>query len=250
MKRILSTRLMSRVAAVSALSALAAFSLPAMAQTAGSNVLNVGWFHLYTDDSSTPLTRTSPSQTTFSGTGASVGNADTLGFAYTRFITDNFAVTLDAGVPPKFKLDGAGSLASRGQLGTAKQWSPAIVAKWFFGTAEDKWRPFAGVGITHVWYTDVKLTSGLTGLTTTPYLGGGTGSTSANLSSSWAPVVNAGVTYKLDEKWSINFSLSYIPLKTDAEIIGRNAAGTVVSRHTTSLTLDPYVTFLSVGYKF
>ncbi|WP_293777279.1 OmpW family outer membrane protein [uncultured Oxalicibacterium sp.] len=243
--------LISRVAAVSAMSALAAFTLPATAQTAGSNVLNIGWFHLYTDDSSTPLTRTSPSpQTTFAGSGASVGNADTLGFAYTRFITDNFALTLDAGVPPKFKLDGAGTLASRGQLGTAKQWSPAIVAKWFFGAAEDKWRPFVGLGVTHVWYTDVKLNSSLTNLTTGQYPGGATGSTSANLSSSWAPVANAGVTYKLDDKWSINFSLSYIPLKTDAEIIGRNAAGTVITRHTTSLTLDPYVSFLSVGYKF
>lgn len=228
-----------------ALSALTAFSFPAAAQTAGSNVVNLGWFHLYTDDSSQPLTQTSPTPGTFPGSGASVGNADTLGIAYTRFLTDNFALTLDAGIPPKFKLDGAGTLASRGELGTAKQWSPAVVAKWFFGEADAKWRPFVGVGVTHVWYSDVRLSQSMQSLVT-----GGTGTATANLSSSWAPVANVGVTYNLDAKWSIGFSLSYIPLDTDAEIIGRSPSGTVISRHTTNLTLDPYVTFLSVGYKF
>lgn len=236
-----------RLAALSALSALAAFSLPAAAQSAGSNVVNVGWFHLYTDDSSQPLRQTAPGQTTFAGSGAGVSSADTLGIAYTRFITDNFALTLDAGIPPKFKLDGEGTLASRGQLGTAKQWSPAIVAKWFFGEANAKWRPFVGVGVTHVWYSDVKLSQSLQSLVT-PGVPGGTAT--ANLSSSWAPVANVGMTYNMNERWSIGFSLSYIPLDTNAEIIGRNAAGTPVTRHVTSLTLDPYVSFLSVGYKF
>lgn len=232
-----------------AISLLAAFSLPVAAQSAGDNIVNLGWFHLYTDDSSDPLQRESPFPASLTGSGASVDSADTFGIAYTHFFTDNFALTLDAGVPPKFNLKGEGTLAPYGHLGSAKQWSPAVLAKWYFGEAEDKWRPFVGLGVTHVWYTSVKLSPSLQTLVTAPFSGPG-GSASADLSSSWAPVANIGVTYNLDKKWSIGFSLSYIPLDTDAVITGRNAAGAVVSRHTTNLTLDPYVSFLSVGYKF
>lgn len=227
---------------VAALSVLAAFSVPAAAQSAGSNVVNLGWFHLDTHDSSEPLTNAATGP--IPGSGASVGSADTFGLAYTRFFTDNFAITLDAGVPPKFDLKGTGSLAGLGHLGSAKQWSPAVVAKWYFGQADDKFRPFVGLGVTHVWYSSIKLSPSLQARVT-----GGAGTASADLSSSWAPVANVGMVYNFDKKWSLGFSVSYIPLDTDAEITGR-VGNTVVSRSTTNLTLDPVVTFLSVGYKF
>lgn len=239
-------RLLPQLAAVTALSALAAFSLPAAAQSAGDNIVNVGWFHLATNDSSEPLVRRAPLPAgPIAGSGATVGNADTLGVAFTHFVTDNFALTADAGIPPKFKLDGSGSLAGLGQLGTAKQWSPAVIAKWYFGDRDSQIRPFLGLGVARVWYTGVKLSRSLQAQVT-----GGTGTATANLSSSWAPVANIGLTYNIDKKWSIGFSVAYIPLDTDAEIIGRNTGGTVISRNTTNLTLDPLVTFLSVGYKF
>ena len=241
MKTPLPFRVLSKIAA---LSLAAAFSLPASAQSAGDNIVNVGWFHLYTDDSSEPL-RSVPGNVATPGSGASVGSADTVGIAFTHFFTDNFAVVLDAGVPPEFKLKGEGSLASLGQLGTAKQWSPAIVAKWYFGGANDKWRPFAGLGATRVWYSDVVLSRSLQ-----TQVAGASGSGTAELSSSWAPVANVGVTYNIDKNWSIAASLSYIPLETHALITGRSAGGTVVSRNQTTLTLDPYVSFISVGYKF
>lgn len=231
-----------------AISLLAAFSLPAAAQSAGDNIVSLGWFHLYTDDSSKPLSFSQPGIGALPNSGSTVGDADTVGLAFTHFFTDNFALTLDAGVPPKFNLKGEGSLAPLGHLGSAKQWSPALLAKWYFGEAEDKWRPFVGIGVTHVWYTSVDLSPSLQRQVS--QFGGPGGSASANLSSSWAPVANVGVTYNLDKKWSIGFSLSYIPLETDADITGRNAAGAVVSRSSTKLTLDPYVSFLSVGYKF
>lgn len=234
---------------VAAISVAAAFSLPAAAQSAGDTIVNVGWFHLYTDDSSQTLQRISPFPGPVAGSSATVGDADTLGLAFTHFVTDNVALTADLGIPPKFHLDGGGSLAGLGEIGTAKQWSPAVVAKWYFGDKNSKLRPFVGLGVTHVWYTDVELSPSLQNAVT-PAIFGGPGTATANLSSSWAPVYNIGLTYNFDAKWSLGFSLAYIPLDTDAEIIGRNAAGTVISRHTTNLTLDPYVTFLSLGYKF
>jgi outer membrane protein len=231
---------------VAAMSMLAASSFPAFAQSAGSNVVNLGWFHLDTHDSSEPLnvTQGPPPLGRIPGSGAEVDSADTLGIAYTHFFTDNFALTLDAGVPPKFNLQGTGTLAPLGHLGSAKQWSPAVIAKWYFGNADDKFRPFVGIGATHVWYTSVNLSRSLQ-----TRLAGPTGTASADLSSSWAPVANVGLTYNFDKNWSLGFSVSYIPLDTDAELTGR-VGNTVVSRARTKLTLDPLVTFLSVGYKF
>ncbi len=235
---------------VAALSVVAAFSLPAAAQSAGDTIVNVGWFHLYTDDSSQTLMRTSPAPGPIAGSSASVGDADTLGIALTHFFTDNFALTADLGIPPKFHLDGGGSLSSLNEIGTARQWSPALIAKWYFGDKTSKLRPFVGLGATRVWYSDVQLSSSLQRAVTAPYNGGVSGTATADLSSSWAPVYNVGLTYNIDERWSLGFSVAYIPLDTDADITGRNAAGTVISRHKTNLTLDPYVTFLSLGYKF
>ncbi|RQO37463.1 OmpW family protein [Herminiimonas sp. KBW02] len=240
------TKPFSVLSKLAAVSVLAAISLPAAAQQAGDNIVNVGWFHLRPDEKSEPLFSRMAPIGPVAGSSATISNADTLGVAFTHFFTDNFALTADLGIPPKFKLYGGGTLASLGQLGEAKQWSPALIAKWYFGDKNSKLRPFVGLGVTRVWYSSVNLSSSLQRRVTGNAPGG---TATADLSSSWAPVANAGLTYNLTERWSLGLSVAYIPLKTDADITGR-IGNTVVSRNTTTLTLDPLVTFLSVGYKF
>jgi outer membrane protein len=238
------TPIFKALSCAAALTSLAAFSLPAAAQSAGSNIVNLGWFHLSPNDSSDQLQRVSPVPGTVAGSGATISDADTVGLAMTHFFTDNFALTADIGLPPKFKLQGSGTLSSLGEIGSAKQWSPAIVAKWFFGDAESKFRPFIGAGVTYVWYSDVNLSQSLQ----TASAGAG-GTATADLSSSWAPVANLGAVYNFNQNWSVGLSVSYIPLKTDAEINGMTAGG-VPTKAKTSLRIDPLVTFLSVGYRF
>ena len=68
--------------------------------------------------------------------------------------------------------------------------------------------------------------------------------TSASLSASWAPVYNAGVIYNIDDKWSINASISYIPIKTTATFIG---SGAVTSG---DLTINPTDYVIRLGYRF
>ena len=69
------------VATVAALGATSA-----SAQQAGSWQLGAGWLHFAPQDSSQPLTFTSPVQRTVPVSGAGVGNADTLGLNATYFI--------------------------------------------------------------------------------------------------------------------------------------------------------------------
>src|SRR5690606_3346672 len=123
MKRTFSV-LLPQAVTFSAFSFLAAFSLPAAAQSAGSNIVQLGWFHLYTDDSSDPLTLVQPPSAALSATGATVDSADTLGIAYTLFFTDSFALTLVACIPTKSPLEGDGSKSGLGWLGSAMQWCP------------------------------------------------------------------------------------------------------------------------------
>lgn len=236
---------------IAALTVLAACAAPAMAQSAGSNIVNFGWFHLAPQDSSPGLTKlTAPLAGNYPTRTSTVTSSDTFGLALTHFFTDNFALTADLGIPPEFKLKGTGDLSALGELGKAKQWSPALVAKYYFGEAKSAFRPWVGAGVTYVWYSDVSLSQAFQNSAS---LNTG-GTATAKLSSSFAPVLNVGATYNFDERWSMSLSVSYIPLKTDADITANptGAAGALygTQRYKTTITLDPIVSFLSVGYKF
>ncbi|KAF3999809.1 OmpW/AlkL family protein [Glaciimonas immobilis] len=229
-----------------ALSLFSMAALPAMAQQAGDNIVGLGWFHLAPQDSSQNLTI---GGNTVPNTGAGVSTADTLGLQFSHFLTDNWVISADAGIPPKFKLDGEGILQGT-HIGSAKQWSPAVLVKYYFGDKNSQFRPFVGAGATYVWYSDIKLDPAFQQKLSGVISRGRTGAltTSADLSSSLAPVVSAGASYNFDAHWSVGFSVSYIPLKTKADLKTSTPGGDVHS--TTKLTLDPIVSFLSVGYKF
>jgi len=231
---------------IAALTLLAAAAAPAMAQQAGDNVVGIGWFHLAPQDSSQNLRING---TTIPDTGAGVGTADTVGLQFTHFFTDNWAISGDVGNPPTFQLNGEGVLQGT-HIGSAKQWSPAILAKYYFGDKTSQFRPFVGAGATYVWYSDVHLDDNFQQKLSGIISQGQTGAfpTSASLSSSLTPVINGGVSYNFDKNWSVSLSVSYIPLKTTANLTTSTPIGNVNS--STKLTLNPIVSFLSVGYKF
>ena len=235
-----------------ALAALAALgSGSALAQKAGDWQVGAGWLHFAPQDSSKPLTFTSPIAAVVPGSGASVGTSDTLGLNLTYFIDSHWAVEGVMGVPPKFKLSGEGTLGPIGELGEARQWSPTVLAKYYFNDGEAKFRPYVGLGATYVWYSDVKLTPGLQGALANR-LGlpaSALSTTTAKLDSSFTAVFNAGVAYQFDPHWGMAFSVSYIPLKTTAKLT-TTARGFPVATSEASLKVNPIVPYLAVTYKF
>lgn len=230
--------------------ALTAIAGSAHAQKAGDWVLGAGALMYAPQDSTTPLRFVSPVEREVTGSGASVKHATTLGLNVHYFITDNWAVEGVLGVPPRIKLDGAGTLAPIGELGNARLYAPAVVAKYFFGEANDKFRLSAGVGVTYTSFRSVSLTSGMQNT-----LGGalklppGVSSTSASIDSKWAPVFNVGANYAIDKNWGVTFSVSYIPMKTDATLTTQ-VGGKTVAVSKTRVTLDPFIPFLYLTYKF
>jgi len=235
--------------ALTAMGALASGS--AWAQNAGDWVVGAGWLHFAPQDSSKPLTLTAPVRSVVAGSGASVKDSDTLGLSAIYFIDSHWAVEGVFGIPPKFKLEGTGTLARVGELGEARQWSPTILGKYYFNEGSAAFRPFVGLGATYVWYSDIELTPGLQGalgsqLRQRPL----STSTTAKLDSSFAPVLNAGVAYQIDKHWGVSFSISYIPLKTKAKLTTTTLTGLPIATSEARLKLNPIVTYLSATYRF
>lgn len=265
---------------------LGSFTCVAHAQHAGDNVVTLGWFHIMPQDSSTPMTTyvtpqpidtplRLPGAFVSSGTGLSTTNADTLGLVISHFLTDHIALTTVAGVPPTFKLKGRGSIVPPGPAGalgtenlddpanepivkSVRQWSPAMMIQYYFNSATARFRPFAGIGISYNFYTNIELnpnfvTSTQNNLGSVLAAGAarpGVTSVSAKASPSWAPVFNLGASYAMTNHWGLSASLTYIPLKTRSTVYVRAADGTLLGTTQAQLTADPLITYVAVSYKF
>jgi outer membrane protein len=259
-------------------------AIPAHAQSAGDNVVAFGWFHVMPQDSSSPLTThvaptpintplRLPSQFTSAGTGLSTKSADTVGLVGTHFFTDHIATTFVGGLPPTFELNGHGTIrppGPAGALGTqdlgqtnpivksVRQWSPALIFQYYFNAPTAKFRPFAGLGVSYNFFTDVKLSSGFVASTQNnlgAVLAAGAGkpgqtSVEGKASSSWQPVFNVGATYNFDQHWGVVASVTYIPLKSTSSVIIKAADGTELATSNADLKADPIITYVAVSYRF
>ncbi|WP_341315691.1 OmpW family outer membrane protein [Paraburkholderia sp. IMGN_8] len=220
------------------------------AQSAGSFYATTGWFHFAPQDSSDPLKETSvggtPVNISVPGTGAGIDSSDTIGLSLGYFVTDHIAAEAEIGIPPKFNLLGKGTFEQFGTLGSARQWSPALLFKYYFNDATAAFRPYAGLGVTYVWFTDAQITN------TAFEQGVLHGPTSVSTDRSWAPVFNLGFNYAFNKHWFAGFSVSYIPLSVTATLTS-NASTPVGNLTVTSeakIRLNPIVTFAKIGYVF
>lgn len=224
----------------------------AHAQTAGSFILGTGWLHLDTRDSSQPIRRTSPAAhaKVYGNTGAAVNSANTLGLSGHYFFTDNIAGEFVVGIPPRFDLKGEGEYASYGKLGSAQQWSPALLLKYYFFNAQAKFRPYTGLGISRVWFTDAKLTNTNFEQKKLYKLPGTATDVSAD--SQWTPIFNAGFSYQLTKRWFAGLSVSYLPLRTTAKIntTANTPMGPIRMTNEAEIKVNPIITYLNVGYRF
>ncbi|AFQ46681.1 OmpW/AlkL family protein [Burkholderia cepacia] len=277
---------MKKTLLCAAAGAAALAPLAAHAQSAGSNVVTLGWFHVMPQQSSTPMTTNVaptpintplrlPASFTSPGTGLRTSGADTVGLTVSHFLTDHIAVTSVAGVPPVFKVSAQGTIkppGPAGALGTqniglasvnpivksVRQWSPAVLLQYYFGQANAKFRPFLGLGVSYNWFSDLQLNTNFI-KQTQDNLGAilaagagkpGTTSVEAKASSSWQPVFNAGLQYNMTEHFGLIASVTYIPLKTTSTVTIKAADGTVLAESKSDLKADPIISYVGMTYKF
>jgi len=213
----------------------------AFAQKAGDTILGLGVAVIAPRESLGPLTSTGPAAPLFNaataGATASIDSVATMSLSVLHMFTDQVAAELTLGVPPRLDVDVQLRSGSHPGAASAKELTPALVAKYLFRTPADRWRPYLGLGVTHASFRDVRINR------SDPLVVQLAG-TSASLSSSWAPVYNAGLIYNINERLSVNASVSYIPLKTTATFVG---SGTTT---TGRVKLNPVDYVVRLGYKF
>jgi len=213
------------------------------AQKAGDNILGVGIAQVVPSTALGTLTAVGPAGVPFTAqlanASSNIDSVSTVTVGFLHMFTDNVGAELTLGVPPKLSinLNAPSGGGQHNAAATATYLAPAVVAKYLFNKPGDQWRPYLGLGATYVSFADVSTNKSDA---TVQALAG----TSASLSSAWAPVYNLGVIYNIDERWSINASVSYIPLKSTVTFVG---TGTTTTGSVDLNTTD-YV--IRVGYKF
>jgi outer membrane protein len=277
-----------RSAAVSGAVASAAVLVPlaAHAQEAGMTVLTMGWLHVSPIQHSSPLTDyitpepvdkplRLPSTFTSQGTSLHVSNTDTLGLSSSHFFTDHIAATLVGGIPPLVSIKGNGWVIPPGPAGvlgklnignpalnplikSARAWTPIALLQYFFRDADAKVRPFLGAGVSYAWFTDIQPSNNtIAGIRQS--LGqpladaaGLPGQTQVQVkaSTSWTPVVNAGLTWKYSPSLGLVASVTYVPLQTTAALYVKSAGGVMLAQAKSKVTIDPIIPYVGVTYSF
>ncbi len=157
-------------------------------------------------------------------------NNTQLGLTFSYMVTDNIGVELLAATPFEHKV----SLGELGNIATVHHLPPTLMAQYYFGSKEDKLRPYLGAGINYTFFFDEKFNSGAKQL----------GLSDLDLSSSWGFAAQAGMDYMLTENWMLNASLWWMDIDTDVKFKFNGAQQKVDTR------LDPFVFMFGIGYRF
>lgn len=164
-----------------------------------------------------------------------------------------------------------------GVASTARAWLPAALVQYQFGKpGVNKFRPYVGAGVMYAYFDDIELNKGigqdlqvaagrlqliqqgdaLSALRSKEDVRDNIDAGVADMrvkveaDSAWAPIINVGATYDFDENWYAVGSISYAKLDSDTTITVKNGAGEELIEAKSNIDIDPYITYLGVGYRF
>ena len=220
----------------SMLAAMAACPVLAQENTIKLGLSNVQP-HSSTSDFSGPFTPT--------GISLEVRNKTTPFFSYTRELNDQWNVELALGIPPThdiaLKVNNAALPASAqalsGQIGAkVRQVAPTFFVNYKFLEKTSPLRPFIGAGIN---YTRFDKTSSTAAGNT---LNGGP--TSISLEDSVGLALQGGVTYQINNQWSVSAALA------TARVKSKITTNTLGIERSADIKFNPRVFTVAVGYSF
>lgn len=170
------------------------------------------------------------------GSKVDVASANSLIATATYMLTDNASVEVYAGLPYKHDIQGAGSLAGVGKLGSVKQISPTVFAQYRFMAPSATLRPYVGLGLTYARFYGAEGSAALTALTNP-----GGPATRLSASSGFGVSPQVGATVQLHERWYLDASIIKTLLKNST---------TLSTGQKIDTTLNPLSTNVSIGYRF
>src|SRR6478735_7564811 len=185
--------------------ALAAASLGAQAQSAGTWMFSAGVTNISPNTSSGTLSPPAPP-----GTTVDVGSDTQPTLSIARMITDNWSVEVPIGFGFKHSLTGTGGIAGVGEIGTVKALPISVFAQYRFLEPTARFRPYVMLGLTYAYFYDESGSATLNGLNPRNPPGG----TGLSVDSKFALTPGLGVTAMLNDKWFVDLQYSRAFLKT------------------------------------
>lgn len=186
-------------------------------------------------------------------------------FAIERALTDRWSVEFVLGNPPKHdvklkvenpQIDASNVTPSVAQgaatngllsklaaqngkvVATVRQWAPTVFFNYKFFEPSSAVRPFIGIGI-----NVTRFKARTTAAGDTLYADGS--KPEISLSDSIGPAAQVGVSYKLDQNWSLNASVATARVDNKLTIMTRSGL-----RQESSFRFNPTVYTATVGYSF
>jgi Outer membrane protein W len=207
--------------------------------------VNVGAIGVMPNDSSSNL----PVVESIAGfengsTGLTVDNNTQLGITIDYKMTDNWTLELVAATPFSHEIHGTGVLAGM-KIGETKHLPPTLLAQYHFDIGSDNVKPFVGFGLNYTTFFEDKVSNQL--VSTLGALGVATADDHVDLalSDSFGYALQAGVNWKLTDKWGVHFMVSKMDIDTDADV--RLNGATI---ETIAVEIDPTVAMVGVRYTF
>jgi len=167
------------------------------------------------------------------GTGLDVSVDDNtqLGITGTYMLTDNLGLGLLAATPFSHEISLSGGV---GKIADADHLPPTLTLQYHFNN-ESNFQPYVGAGLNYTIFFDE-------GLNAT----GNTLGTDIDLDDSFGLALEAGIDWKLDDKWVVSAQVWYLDIDTDATL--HDALGGPDLEF--EVEIDPWVYMIGVGYKF
>jgi len=179
-----------------------------------------------------------------SGISIDVRDKATAYFSVAYGFNPNMEVELALGYPPTHDVNAriasflpAQVRAFDGQrLARVRQVAPTLFFNYKFGQADSTWRPFVGIGVNYTNFdkrTSTAANNALNG-----------GPTDIRLSDSWGLAAQAGLSYRVNNHWSITGSVATARVKT------RLTTSTAGVQRNIDIRFHPVVLTLMAGYTF
>ena len=171
------------------------------------------------------------------GVTVNVDDGTSLTLTGTYMFTDNWAFDILAAWPftHDVKLDpddGSSSIA----FGEVEHLPPTFSIQYHF-LPDSSFQPFVGLGLNYTTFLSEDLDAGITGLVS-----------DFSLDDSFGVAAQVGADWMLGEHWLINFDVRWINIESDLK--ASFAAAPTESATLGTVTIDPLVLAINVGYSF
>jgi len=208
--------------ALAAATAAVFASASAFAYEAGDMMLRVGAAGVYPTSDSEEITAIAP------GAKVEADDAWSLGISFAYMFTDNIGVGVLGAYPFEHDIDAKGSISSLGTVGKVKHLPPTVTLQYYFNNSTN-FTPFLGAGVNYTYFFDEDTQGALSGA-------------NLDVDDSWGYAFEGGVDYNINDQWMVSGQIYYINIETEASVSAIPGKFDV--------DINPWVYFLSAGYKF